>query len=465
MAMAADPHGLQAPRIPAMTTISDLFLEFDNAISLARRQRERLDSAASNVQQFLSRTYDLPANEVFLQGSYPNHTAIEPVDNGEYDLDIVAVCADDGATADQALADLTRTFRGDGRFSKRIVPKKPCVRLDYAEDEIGKFHVDVVPARRSDSQAPLDAPRKGDGWHPTAPAEYTQWCTDQGDRYASTVRAMKRWRDENQNVRTAVKSIVLQVLVAQTMPGIPDQDLRFAETLHGLHRLLSTHASPPRVENPVLATENLAARWAAESFTDFKVALRYAVEVADQALASNDLAEAADKWREILGDDFPTPSKTDLGIRLSDISHVETPESKGWTRSVNPRYRISISATVQRGQRSQERKRLESDSRLLFAGKKIRFTALVEAPNEAEVWWQVVNTGGHARDDRGLRGTIFRAKKLDGMPNPDERENWEDTKYTGSHLIRAIAVAAGTVVAESDWFTVNIYATGHRFRP
>lgn len=446
--------------------MDDYFHQFDTIITLDGKQRKRLDSAASNVSGFLAEYYGISGSSVFLQGSYPNGTAIEPLDGGEYDLDIVAVCVDDGRSADKVLDDLADAFRSDGRFSERVNPKKPCVRLEYAEDEVGRFHVDVVPTRRSTSnEAPLDAPRRSDGWHETAPREFTQWCEQLGDRFARTVRALKRWRDENQTVRTAIKSIVLQVLAARHMPDIPEEDVRLAETIRAMSAALKPLSSAPEIMNPVLDSEDLAKRWTDSSFRDFQAALSEAEELVDEALFAKNVGEACSHWREMLGEDFPVPTKDELGIVLTSTDHAERPESRGWNRDIRSGARIAIDATWQRGKKRKHVKRLGNDAPPLLAGAKLRFWARTTGVDDATIWWQVVNTGGHARDDEGLRGEIFRGRTLERQPTQDPRENWENTRYTGSHLIRAIAVVGDrSVVAESNWFTVNIFSPGHRFR-
>lgn len=444
--------------------LSRYFAQFLNNIALGEPQVSRLNRAAQTISAFLVDSYAIPQDGVFMQGSYPNRTAVEPAhDDGEYDVDLVAICVPGGVSADDALSDLERRFRSDGRFAERVhrPPKKPCVRLDYATDDVGKFHVDVVPTRISSSGiAPLDAPRRGDGWHETAPREYTEWCRQQGDLYRRTVMMLKRWRDQQQNVRTAIKSIVLQVLVATCMPQIPDDAERIAATFRNLHNLLKALPRAPEVSNPVLPSENLAARWTVESFRSFVIELDEAVQWSTKALGAADEVEAADAWRELFGDDFPLLAPAQLGIKLGDWSHARNPSAMGWTEHHDARFAVTIRASQQRGRRSQNSRLLESGD-LVFAPNKIHFQAQVVAPLHVSVYWQVANTGAHARSDRGLRGEIFHGRDLSGRPTVRETENWESTKYTGSHLIRAFLVRDNNVVATSDWFVVNIWAKGH----
>jgi hypothetical protein len=367
--------------------------------------------------------------------------------------------------ADAVLNDLEARFKADGRFRDRVRRKTPCVRLEYAEDDVGAFHVDVVSARRAlGGAAPLEIPRRGEGWHSTAPAEYTAWCQSQGDLYLRTVKMLKRWRAEQQSVRTAIKSIVLQVLIASCMPQINDDATRIAETVQALNAYLGGQAEPPVVENPVLPSENLAGSWSQESFDSFKRELAEAAEWVKQALRAEDPIEAADIWRELFGDDFPTSSPAALGFQLGDYSHAQSPAEMGWSEALDPRYSVNVTAMTQRGKRGQSRRPYQSNGPIVFAGHRLHFKARIAAPNHVDVWWQVANTGGHARDVSGLRGDIFKGRDTKQRVLADQTENWESTAYTGSHLIRALLVRNNRLVAKSGWFRVNIYAKGRVFR-
>jgi hypothetical protein len=115
------------------------------------------DGGHETVPEFLI-TSDGSSRGHLLQGSYANGTAIEPGDGGEYDIDVVAVCVDSGTTANSALDDLEARFRADGRFRDRVRRKKPCVRLEYAGDDVGTFHVDVRAHSPNERHTPLEAP-------------------------------------------------------------------------------------------------------------------------------------------------------------------------------------------------------------------------------------------------------------------------------------------------------------------
>ncbi|MBV9818193.1 MAG: nucleotidyltransferase [Solirubrobacterales bacterium] len=307
-----------------MAQLPDAFDIFYGRISLNKRPCDKIESAASGLITYLSAEYGVSQDRVFLQGSYPNGTAVEPEDKdrGEYDVDLVCDGIDPGWTATAALDDLEEKLATHGTYEKLLrgadSRKKPCVRLFYAEDEIGAFHVDVVPARpsqSSDLHAPLEVPRRESGWHDTAPREYTVWCRDRGGRFARTVRMLKRWRDHSQDTRKSIKSIVLQVLAAQHLGGQSSDAAALVGTLVAIQGALAPDPdTAPSVENPVLRSEDLAARWDDSAYRDFRKHLANAVDLAQRGLHESDERTSHDLWRHLLGPDFPEYRLQESGI-------------------------------------------------------------------------------------------------------------------------------------------------------
>ncbi len=437
--------------------LSTYFKRFIKTITMSEPQLSRMDKAASALKVYLIASYGLRVDDVFLQGSYPNRTVIEPIKGGEYDLDMAAVCFEDNLSGDVALDDLERRLADNGNYKDRIERRTPCVRLHYSEDKVGKFHVDVVPLRRLPGAAELEAPRRSSPWKPTAPLEYTQWCREQGDQFARTVKILKRWRDEQQAVHDAIKSIVLQVLISGVMPEEDDDATRITATLRLLHAQLNPLSAPPDVRNPVLPFENLSASWSIQQFLDFVSELSYAVEQLNAIGATDEVAEAADLWRELLGSDFPVPTPAELGLKLLDTSHEKKPSSRGWTVSLDRRCSVSLSAQRSTRKRGRAMMPIKTDEPIP-ADRELVFKALATSPYPVEVHWQVVNTGSEAASDEdGLRGEIFEGHDLEGNTLGDGTQNWECTKYMGCHEIRALLVANDQVVATSDYFKVPIF--------
>jgi hypothetical protein len=294
-----------------MAELADEFIVFRNKIALGKTQIRRIDSASETLSEKLMKHYGFGGDEVFLQGSIPNRTAVKPdpdSEDGEYDVDLVCVCAADEASPEEALAAVAHSLDALG-YGNRIDAdgsgSRPCVRLQYAKEEIGDFHVDVVPARHRHVGAPLEVPRPGHGWHESDPRRYTKWCLEQGEIFARTVQMLKRWRDHNQDARSAVKSITLQVLIAQELDATPSDGNRIAVTLGRIADFLERHDGVPEILNPALPSENLADRWGDADFHEFLSVVRVASTLAHEALGL-DGAAACEKWRELFGSDFPS---------------------------------------------------------------------------------------------------------------------------------------------------------------
>jgi SMODS domain-containing protein/adenylyl/guanylyl cyclase-like protein with sensor domain len=440
-----------------VTNCSDEFTTFIERISLKQRHIDRIESAIGGLTDHLSSQLDIEKDAIFTQGSYANGTAIRPPESGAYDVDLIVPSADSEVSAKRALDDLYTAIGDHGRYTDRLEAKTPCVRVNYADDDIGSFHVDVVPVRDSQSdEAPLDAPRRNSGWHATAPAEFTDWCGDRGDRFTRTVKALKRWRNEQQDVEKAIKSIVLQVLTNDHMPTWVDDDAdRLTQTLESMSAALSTALEVPQVLNPVLSSENLTKRWSWSHFQDFQAKLSDAACAARAAYDESDAITSAQLWKELLGIQFPLPSAEKSNLLLADQSHRQSLSTKSWTASGDPRI-FALTARVHSGNGGRVIQESYQGG-ALKAGWKIKFTADYQLAEGEEIWWQVVNTGAHAESSRALRGGFSYATRRDGTPSPDSRVNWESTRYTGSHLIQAFAVdRLGQVTSRSEPFRVDI---------
>jgi predicted nucleotidyltransferase len=294
-------------------TLDNDFEVFLEKLQLETRQIERMNSAERSLSTGLRQHFGLRPEDIFLQGSYANGTATKPppsAADGEYDIDLVVISAKIGQEPQDALGHMREGLIAIGygdRIEEDPERKRPCIRLRYAPDDAGHFHVDVVPSREAPGRPPLEIPRPADGtWKETAPQEYAEWCTDQGEEFLRTVQQLKRWRDEHQNARQAIKSIVLQVLIAKHISHGQSDAHRIAATLRSISSLMLANLdNPPQVLNPVLETENLTATWPADAYRNFIKVIGEAADLAERALTESDEVASRVLWRELLGSDFP----------------------------------------------------------------------------------------------------------------------------------------------------------------
>lgn len=129
-----------------VVSVQSHFDGFDEAISLGDAQVERMERAWETLRALLTSGLGVSPKGVFLQGSYANGTAVVPPAGGEYDVDVVCAWSDESDSPEQALDGLAEALKGNGNYATRVTtPRKSCVRLEYAEDAAGRFHVDVCP--------------------------------------------------------------------------------------------------------------------------------------------------------------------------------------------------------------------------------------------------------------------------------------------------------------------------------
>jgi len=451
--------------------LQTFFRDFDEAISLGTNTKKRVRRSFKTLSKYLRRQDGITSCTV--QGSFGNHTAIEPQDGDDYDLDII-VRGDWETGADAALDDLESLIAEHGVYGGKLDEAKhaSCIRVIYADDNAGGFHVDLVPAREPDPEnydedklPPLEIPRRDRGWNPSAPADFSEWSKRLGDDYAQTVRTLKRWRDLSQGTRSSIKSILLQVLVANHLGASVLASERLEQTLAGIHNYLAFYSSPPEIPNPVYVHENLAERWTDAAFLDFKLKVGEALALIEKANQAADTEEAVEVWKELLGTDFPDSTAEADAIERESIDHARTASAESWTVEVNGVYDLRVRGELERSG-SKRMQAFESRGRLLPAGIWLRFEldGHDSLPHGTEIWWQVANTGRHATQEDSLRGEFLRAKARGWPSHGKDRSDstqphvhWEQTAYTGSHVIKAVAVKNQVVIAQSEWFDVRIF--------
>lgn len=296
-------------------SIKDAFDKFLENISLTQTQEDRIESSVSGLKKAVGEAYEIPEGErdekIFTQGSFANDTAVRPADSdGEYDVDLIVLCAGADDSSEDALDDLTEKLENHGTYGDMLdEPKDPCVRVKYADETIGGYHVDLVPSRNTvegaDTAAPIEVPRRGEDWHGSDPAEFTDWARDRPEPFHDVVKMLKRWRDVNSSAAEGIKSIVLQVLVSDHLGTEVGKDFAVEGVLDRMNNFLADHPTPPTIKNPVLEEEDFAARWTQESYEKFKSELSKAYSIAHEALTSPHTPTRFEKWQELFGGDFP----------------------------------------------------------------------------------------------------------------------------------------------------------------
>ena len=132
---------------------------------------------------------------------------------------------------------------------------------------------------------------------------------------------------------------------------------------------------------------------------------------------------------------------TELKPSLGDYSHCE---ALRWPYTGEGK--VNIEAFTYDYGKTKKFAGLNSDGRTLPAGLSLKYIARTNINDDHEYYWQVVNTGNHAKSFNDLRGTIFQGSQT----------HWEHTKYKGKHWIECFLVKNGYCIARSGKFFVNI---------
>jgi len=179
---------------------ANIKLDEDDEKAKLREKRDTLLKTLANLPA------DVPAFEVFHQGSYSMHTGVVPLD-GNYDIDVGLIfdCESDKYPDPVTLKKKVRDALDNNGRTIKI--RRPCVTVNYVKDGVVQYHVDLaLYAKRDDGLLDLAKGKENSDaslriWETSDPKKLTELiCTrfkDAGDlgQYRRCIRYLKRWRD------------------------------------------------------------------------------------------------------------------------------------------------------------------------------------------------------------------------------------------------------------------------------
>jgi hypothetical protein len=269
--------------------------------------------------------------------------------------------------------------------------------------------------------------------------------------HTDVVRLMKVWKVRS---ALAIKTFVLELVAVSLADDASGDSIR--SRLEHVWTQLRDHIDDVKIEDPANPTGN-------DLSGVFGDAERNALSGAS-TIALDLIGDG--KWSDVFGVDPDAPEDqpeaTSL-VEAKDASHQTPPP---WPiRSATRPVAIRCWVHEPRGGRFE----IAHRAGLVLAGRDLEFRAATDVPHPYQVYWQVVNTGEHARQDRALRGDdFFQAKNKDRKaPSSDPLVTWECTKYTGVHWIECFVVKDGSLAARGrfDVSIVNREFRGHRPPP
>lgn len=461
-----------------MTICQNLFNIFLTNINPIDESVKYAIQAHSRVRECLEKGDDFKEYVIgsFLYGSYKRHTAVGDIK----DVDIVVLTNFDPNDLNDAPEQVLRKLKqalgrcyqdaGNPKYQRR------SIRVDdpLPENSSTNLTLDVIPAVVvTNEDEPLKIPDKEiKKWIWTNPKGHIDKVSElnrdevSNGKLVPLIKIMKWWWKYQCQVRQPdierpkPKGFWIECLTLENFDRKKDNWAgHFVAVLENIFSKYSRVEQVPLLNDPGLPGEFIKTNMSKAEFDFFMNAIGDSLELAQKAIHNPDEVESSVIWRDIFGEQFPLsePNQEDRiqlqndGIDLGDTSHAKKPL---WPMGLESRKYIRIDAFTYKelvllgG--------INSNGRTLPDGLAIKYLASTNVKEPYEVYWQVVNTGEHAKRENGLRGDFFKGKRLDRSLCNNELENWEKTKYTGIHWIQCFVIKNGICVAKSKKFYVRI---------
>jgi hypothetical protein len=480
----------------------DLFNDFlTDTVNLNPSRVTVLETSVEAIKNAVRRSNWEPHLHGWMeQGSWAHKTIIKPVDQGEFDADlIVFVQPVDGWDAQKYIESLYQEFRANSTYKDMVKRWSHCVTITYANDK----KIDVAPCLvNRDGFTRLEVcNRDSNQFERTEPRQYTAWLVEKNGSVGSNsfrkcTRIIKYLRDIKS--RFTCSSVLLTTLIGYRISAADNGSGSFADTPTALKTLigrlddwLQINLTKPAVTNPFLQSEDFANAWTADQYSNFREKIHTYREWIDDAYDEQDRSESIAKWRRVFGEDFASRVVLDEGKSVSkalvaDVrgqlseasqfagdlvdaikrfgarivpasfdrkSYMEVPK---WRRApANQHIAVTIRADLHRSKLGTQFVRGVNPLEPLLPGYWLHFKAVtnIGLPFDSALYtihWRVTNTDEAAAAENCLRGKIEK-------PESDNRR-WEELKYRGVHLVEAFVVKQRTneIVGQSEAFRVMI---------
>jgi hypothetical protein len=323
------------------------FIEFHDTIRLdledLRAVIEKRDMLLGELNTFFKKLYEEKKIPVlitftsFQQGSYAMGTGNKPA-NEEDDYDIDCGLLFNVSTNDYSPVAIKQWVLEalDARQFRTVEWKKACIRVQYVEQGLPKFHIDFAcyAAGNGDGKIYL---AKGT---PTSAATDKKWELSEPKRlrdlvndkfkndaecsqFKRIIRDFKRWKDEQffsvygRPTGIALTALAYNGFRPQTknpFTGVEEiDDLKAAKMLAS--HMLNQFGGDGRiqVQLQVPPYNNLFEKMSDAQSKEFKKRLEELKTVLEEAEKETDPHEACKMLRKKFGDDFPVPPKEDTG--------------------------------------------------------------------------------------------------------------------------------------------------------
>lgn len=325
------------------TIIQNQFYAFHDNIKLDESDfedlREKKDMLIEELEKYFKKKATAENKPqirftVFTQGSYPMGTGNRPAyDEQDYDFDIGLLFH--VSIDDYSPIELKRMVYEalDSKQFRTVEWKKACIRVQYVEEGLPKFHVDF--ACYSEGNSNVDGKTYIAKGTPTLDSNQNKWeesepkklktlinnkftNVEEKSQFKRIIRGKKRWKDENfQSKNGTPTGIALTALayngftpiVKNSFNGQPDVNDHQAMLDFVKYIIRQFRGVRISVALPVMPYNDLFEKMTDAQCVTFKEKLEKLRDALEDALDEADPHDACKIIRRQLGKDFPVPSK------------------------------------------------------------------------------------------------------------------------------------------------------------
>ena len=479
---------------------TQLFADFlRDTVNLNATRVTQLENSTTAIQNFVNASsWGAEIDSWMPQGSWAHKTIIKPVDQGEFDADLlVFVHPVEGWDAATYINELYSSFQATETYRSKSRRWSHCVTITYANDK--KIDVAPVIINRLGYQRLEVCNRDSNSFELSEPRQYTDWLIEQnsysgGNSFRKVTRLIKYLRDIKHTF--TCPSVLLTTLLGYRISLIDSFGTGFSDTPTALKTVfgrlddwLQANPFKPSVTNPYLPSEDFATTWTDTQYENFRTVIHRYRGWIDDAYGEADRYESIAKWRRVFGDEFAADvvieeAKSVSKAALQTLSvtaslardvaqdlvtlvksygrhalprgfdllpHMQRPK---WRRAPTQSLSVQVRAKLYRSKGFGEVGSVRS-LEVLQPGGWLYFTAhtntgVAYPTYDFEVQWRITNTDIAAADARQLRG---------GFNDPHEGNGrWEQLEFRGVHLAEAFVIRRRSVelVGASDPFHVVI---------
>lgn len=196
-----------------MVNLQPYFNDFDKRIQLSSQRFQLLDHKRQLFQQELTDWFQnnlqiTPAFQV--QGSMYIQTGVEPLGDGDFDIDIAVILDELDTRQWDPVAVKQQVEKAAKRRSSNVRIKEPCITVEYAEQGQPKYHVDIAVYGKNhltgDRELARGKTHSGPAyrsWEPASPQHLGQVLTSAFTdalaqaQFIRLIRYLKRWKDRH----------------------------------------------------------------------------------------------------------------------------------------------------------------------------------------------------------------------------------------------------------------------------